>query len=71
MGILIFHKIIILIFQSKLGLISSWLLNSNIFIEFTLSILIVIISISMSLFATEIVRKISPLLIGEIKKKNT
>ena len=71
MGILIFHKIIILIFQSKLGFISRLLLNSNIIIELLLSILIVIISIIISLIVTEIVRKIFPLLIGEIKKKNT
>ena len=67
MGILIFHKIIILIFQSKLGLISHWLLSSNIFIELILSILIVIISIIISLLVTEIVRKIFPLSIGEAK----
>lgn len=69
MGILIFHKIMILVFQSKLGLISRWLLNSNIFIEIILSILIVIISIAISLIATEIVRKIFPMAIGE-KRNN-
>ena len=67
MGILIFHKIIILVFQSRLGLISHWLLDSNIFIELTLSILILIISIIISLIATEIVRKIFPMAIGEIR----
>lgn len=67
MGILIFHKIIILVFQSKLGLISQWLLDSNIFIELILSILVVIMSIIISLIATEIVRKIFPMAIGEIR----
>jgi len=68
MGILIFHKIIILIFQTKLGVISSLLKDSNIFIELSLSIVIVIISIVFSLIATEIVRKILPILIGEKRK---
>ncbi|MBP3635030.1 MAG: acyltransferase [Bacilli bacterium] len=70
MGILIFHKLIILIFQTKLGIISKLLKNSNIYLELSLSILVVILSIIFSLLATEIVRRIFPLLIGEIKKRN-
>ena len=65
MGILIFHKLIILIFQTKLGSISSLLRNSNIVIEFIMSIIVVALSIVVSLIITEIVRKIFPIVIGE------
>ena len=68
-GILIFHKIIILVFQTKLGLISNLLKNSNVVIEFILSITIVTISIICSLIANEVTRKILPLAIGEKQYK--
>lgn len=65
MGILIFHKLIILIFQTKLGFVSSLLNNSNVFIELTLSLIVTILSIIFSLIGTKIVRKVCPILIGE------
>ncbi len=69
MGILIFHKLVVLIFQTKLGIISNLLRNSNVFIEIFVSIVIVAISISFSLICTEIVRKTFPFLLGEVKNK--
>lgn len=69
MGILVFHKLIILIFQTKLGIISELLRNSNIWIELLISIIIVILSIVTSLVATFIVKKICPLLLGETKQR--
>lgn len=68
MGILIFHKLVILVFQTKLGIISKLLNSSNIFVELLFSIVIVILSIICSLIGTEIVRKICPILIGEKRK---
>lgn len=68
MGILIFHKITILLFQNKLGIITQLLIESNALIEIILSILIVEISISLSLILTEIIRKNLPYMIGESKK---
>lgn len=65
MGILIFHKLIILIFQTKLGVISRLLNNSNVLIELTLSLIVTILSIIFSLIGTKIVRKVCPILIGE------
>jgi len=65
MGILIFHKLIILIFQSKLSLISKLLTNSNIFIELFITTIVVIISIVFCLIITKIIKKIFPILIGE------
>lgn len=70
MGILIFHKLVILIFQTKLGKVSSLLKNSNIFIELILSIIIVIISIIVSLSITKIVNKIIPELLGNRREKS-
>ena len=69
MGILIFHKLAIVIFQTKLGRISDLLMDSNIFVEVILSILIVILSVICSLIATAIVRRILPVLIGESRKQ--
>lgn len=68
MGILIFHKLIILVFQTKMGIISELLSNSNLYIELILSLTITMLSIVLSLLATIIVRKMFPLLIGENKK---
>ena len=69
MGILIFHKIIILIFQTKMGVFTNALINSNIIIEILLGLLISILSIALSILITNIIRKISPVLIGESKAK--
>jgi len=68
MSILIFHKIVLLIFQSKLGFISKKLINSNILIELLISIVCVIISIILSLIIAAIIRKFIPQLIGEKKE---
>ena len=68
MGILVFHKIIILIFQTKMGVISSMLRNSNVIIELIISSIIVILSIFFSIIITEIIRKTFPCLIGEQRK---
>ena len=70
MGILIFHKLIVLIFQTKLGFISKLLSNSNIIIEFGIALLVVTLSIVCSLIGTEIVKKVLPICIGEHKVKN-
>lgn len=69
MGILIFHKLIILVFQAKLGVVSKWLRNSNFLIEMLIGITVVVISVIFSLIATEIVRKILPEFIGEKRNK--
>lgn len=65
MGILIFHKIIILLFQTKMGIISSILRNSNIIAEMSLSTIIVFVSIICSIIGTETIKKVLPFAIGE------
>lgn len=65
MGILIFHKLVILIIQTKLGIISQLLIKSNIIIELLLSIFAVFISIICSLMANNILKRICPIVIGE------
>jgi len=65
MGILIFHKLIILVCQTKLGIISGYLKSSNIILEFGLGLFISVLSIGGALIATEIIRRILPILIGE------
>lgn len=65
MGILIFHKLIVLIFQTKLGMISDLLRNSSFVIEILLTLIVSILSIICSLIATEVCRKLLPIVIGE------
>lgn len=67
-SILIFHKILILLFQTKFGFISNYLLNSNIYIEFFISIIISIISIFISLLIGKIILRIFPILLGNRKE---
>lgn len=69
MGILIFHKIIIILFQSKVPYINNWLSNSHFIIEITLSISIAIIAIAFSIAITKIVEKIMPFSLGIIVPK--
>lgn len=69
MGIVIFHKLIVLVFQTKLGKISSLLINSNFIVELAISLLITVISIFISLIINYIVDKICPVLIGNRKNK--
>lgn len=65
MGILIFHKIIILVFQTKIKIVSDILKSSNIIIELVTSIIISILAIIFSLILTKITRSLMPVLIGE------
>ena len=69
MSILIFHKLIILVFQSKLGPISRWLTDSNFFVELGLGMIVVALSICFCLIASVVIKKIMPILIGESKRK--
>lgn len=66
MGILIFHKIIILIFQTKLGIITNLLISSNFILEILLGVLISTISILFSIFINKIIKKIAPFSLGII-----
>lgn len=70
LGALIFHKLVILVFQTKLGIISKLLRNSNIFIELTLGIIIAILSIIFSLAINEFIKKYIPILLGEKRISN-
>ena len=67
-GILIFHKLVIVLFQTKLGIISTQLLHGNIIIQIIISLLVLILSIISCLIPIEILRKFCPMLIGERKK---
>lgn len=76
MGILIFHKLLIVLFQAKLGVISNLMKNSNIFIELIICLLVSALTIIFSILATKIVKLVLPILVGETgsnkkKKLNT
>jgi len=63
--ILIFHKLPIILFQSKMGIITTLLCNSNIFVELIVALCVTSVSIIFSLIGGIIVRKIHPILLGE------
>lgn len=69
MGILIFHKLIIVLFQTKMGRISDLLMSSNIVTEILISLLAVAISIALSLIVNLLLKKILPFTIGEKYKR--
>ena len=69
MSILILHKLIILIFQTKISFFKKWLINSNFLIEFLITTIVCILAIIASLIGGKILRKINPLLIGEKNNK--
>ena len=66
--ILVVHKMPLVLFQSKLGIISTWLKTGNILVQFTLALLIAVTSIVLSLIAYQIISKFLPILYGESKK---
>ena len=65
MGILIFHKLIILIFQTKLGYISKLILNSNFAIELLISLFATGISILFSLIISKMILYKASFLLGK------
>ena len=67
--ILVAHKMPLVVFQSKLGIISTCLKNGNSFLQFSLALLMAICSIALSILAYKIVSKFLPILYGENKHK--
>lgn len=65
MSILIFHRIIVLLFQTKFGVITTLLKNSNIFLEIVFALIVTVIAVALSLVADYIVKKVFPWLLGE------
>lgn len=69
MSVMLFHKLVVLIFQTKAGEITRWLKHSNIIVEIALSMVITIIAIACSLVAATILRKLFPFAIGEVRRE--
>ncbi len=65
MSILIFHKIIIVVAQTKLGAFSGMLMNSNIMLELSLSFVVSAVTIAVSIAIGLVLRRFLPELIGE------
>ena len=69
MAILIFHKLIVLIFQTKIKFIAQWLKSGLLWQEILTTILVVAIAIIGSLLIGEIVNKICPWILGNKRRK--
>lgn len=70
-SVMIFHKLPILLCQTKLGILTHWLTASNIFIEVMLSTIVAIGATFFALVVGEVLKIIAPFTIGEkqIKRK--
>lgn len=68
MGILVFHKLMVVVMQSKLGIISNLLKKSNILIEIIVGMSIASIAIIFSLIINKVIKIICPIMIGEKRK---
>lgn len=66
--ILVAHKMPLVVFQSKLGIISTYLKTGNLLVQLSLALLMAIVSIALSLLAYKVVSKFLPILYGEAKK---
>lgn len=64
MGILIFHKIIIVIFQTKMGIITQLLNDSNLIVEFLLSLVVCFGTLMFSLIINDYLKLFFPQLLG-------
>lgn len=69
MSILIFHKLIVLMFQTKIKPIANLLNNSIWGIELVTAIIIVIIAMVISLIVGQVIQKFCPILFGKKKEK--
>lgn len=69
LAILIFHKVPVLLFQTKLGRITMLLKDSNMIIELLFSIVIIGISIIFSLLTEKVIMKICPIMLGNNLKR--
>ena len=65
MAILIFHKLIIVVAQTKLGAISKLYADSNLALELTIALGVTIVATLISILIGIVIRKILPQLIGE------
>ena len=69
MAILIFHKIVIVVAQTKLGGFSEMMTSSNALLEVLLSFVVGVVATLVSIAASMVLRKICPFLIGEKRKQ--
>lgn len=69
MAVMIFHKLPILLCQTKMGSLTRWLTSSNILLEVVLGMIISIGATFFALAVGEVLKKIAPFSIGESRKR--
>lgn len=69
MGILIFHKLIVVVFQTKLGKITDMLTGGTIIQEIFMTLVCLLITTLICVIINKVIRKLFPILIGETKEK--
>lgn len=70
MSIMIFHKLVVLLFQTRAGKITTLLKCSNLVVELLLSVAITVMAIGFSLVVASVLRRIAPFSIGEWRRKH-
>lgn len=68
MGILIFHKLIVLIFQTKLGGISTLLKSGNFIVQFGLALVALVVTVAVCYIPIILINRFCPFLLGNSKK---
>lgn len=68
LAILLLHKPLIILFQTKFGIVTKLMLHGNFFVEFGLCMICAILSIILSLVVYKITNKFVPLIYGNFKK---
>lgn len=66
--ILVVHKMPLVVFQSKLGIISTYLKEGNIFYQISLSLIMAVCSILLSILVYKVICRFLPIIYGEDKK---
>lgn len=68
MPILLLHKPVILLFQTKFGIISDYMVSSNVVIELLICLFCSILSLVFSIIIYKFLRKYIPFIFGEFKR---
>lgn len=69
LGILVFHKLIVLIFQTKAGVLTKWMTDSNVAVELALCLAVTAIAVAFSLGVNKVLKTVAPFTVGERRDK--
>lgn len=69
LSIMLFHKLPVIVFQTKAEVVSGLLKNSNVYCEVTVALVVTAIAICFSLVADKVLQRVAPFTIGKNSRK--